>query len=243
VGSAAYAGPFRVQALEIQAQRNSRDTRAKSLKLQLEVAWEPRLNPLAVSQAAADVVGTIDTIAPLVPSYPEAVFTAEVPQGTQAIDMALRFELPPRRTAMITSLRGKLRVLVPGRLARFEFADLAHAAGKTQRIDDTEVIVDDVRKNSEIWEIHMRLKLDPRNPALDRQRGWVFDNRSFLLDAQGEPIENAGFETTSEAEHEVGVAYFFDVTDGLDGLTWVYETPADIAEAQVDFELKDIELP
>jgi hypothetical protein len=37
----------------------------------------------------------------------------------------------------------------PGRQARFEFGDLPHAKGKSQRIDDTLVIVDDVRKNNE----------------------------------------------------------------------------------------------
>lgn len=242
-GRAVYAGPFRLEVLEVQSQRNARQPAAKSLQLQLEIAWEPRVRPLVVSQAAAELAASVDTIAPLTPRYPQANFSAEIPAGTQAIDLTLPFELPPRRVTTISSLRGKLRALVPGRQAKFEFGDLAHAAGKSQHIDDTEVVIDAVRKNNEIWEIHMRLRLDARNPALDAHRGWAFENRSYLVNGKGETIENAGLETTSEAKHEVGVAYFFDVEGGLDGMTWVYETPAGIAETQVDFELIDIELP
>ena len=178
--------------LEVHAQRNSRKPTAKSLQLQLEIAWEPRLRPLVVSQAASDLAGTIDAIAPLVPSYPKGVFSSEVPLGTQVVDVALPFELPPRPTKKISLLQGKLRALVPGRQARFEFGDLANAKGKSQRIEDTEVIVDDVRKNNEIWEIHMRLRLDERNPALEAQRGWAFDNRSYLVNGTGRDDRKRG---------------------------------------------------
>jgi hypothetical protein len=239
---AVYAGPLRFEALDVHAQRGLRHPQEKSLAIELEVAWEPRLRPLVVSLAAAELVGMVDQIAPLAPRYPQGIFAAEVPAGTQAIELTLPFELPPRKTARVTSLAGKLRALIPGKIARFEFDDLAQAKGKTQQIDDTEIIIDDVRKNGEVWEIHMRLKLDPRNPALDSQSGWAFENPSYLVDAQGEKIENAGLETTAEGDHELGVAYFFDVAD-LDGTRWVYETPAQIAEAEVDFELKDIDLP
>lgn len=239
---AVYAGPFRFEALAVQSQRGLRHPQEKSLAIELEVAWEPRLRPLVVSLAAAELVAMVDQIAPLPARYPQGIFAAEVPAGTQAIELTLPFELPPRRTAHVTTLSGKLRALIPGRIARFEFDDLAQAKGKTQRIDDTEVVIDDVRKNNEVWEIHMRLVLDKRNPALDAQSGWAFENPSYLVDAQGEKIENAGLETTAEGDHELGVAYFFDVAD-LEGLRWVYETPAQIAEAEVDFELKDIDLP
>ena len=50
-GCAAYSGPFRMEVLEVQGQRNRRQPRRKSLKLQLEVAWEPRLRPIALFAA------------------------------------------------------------------------------------------------------------------------------------------------------------------------------------------------
>jgi hypothetical protein len=143
----------------------------------------------------------------------------------------------------IASLQGKLRTLVPGRQVKFQFDDLAHAAGKSERRGGVEVAIDAVRKNNEIWEVHMRLRLDEDNHALESHRGWAFQNLSYLVDKNGQTIDNAGLETTSQGKNEVGVAYFFDLPEGLDGLTWVYETPAAIVELPVEYELRDVELP
>jgi hypothetical protein len=87
------------------------------------------------------------------------------------------------------------------------------------------------------------MKLDEDNHALESHRNWVFQNISYLESKDGEPIDNAGFETTRQTPNEVGIAYLFDLPDGIDGLTWVYETPAAIIELPVEYELKDIELP
>ena len=75
------------------------------------------------------------------------------------------------------------------------------------------VTVYDVRKNNAIWEIHMRLALDEDNEALQSHRGWVFQNLSYLVGKDGEPIDNAGFETTRQSRNEVGIAYLFDLPD------------------------------
>jgi hypothetical protein len=176
-------------------------------------------------------------------AQPEAVLATEVPTGTQATELILSFDAPPRDVGEIGSLRGRLRALVPGRQAKFRFDDLSRAAGKSQRIGGVEVRVDAVRRNNAIWEVHMRLRLDEDNHALESHRGWAYQNLSYLVDQNGESIDNAGLETTLQRPNEVGVAYFFDLPDGVDGLTWVYETPAAIVELPVDYEIKDILLP
>jgi hypothetical protein len=242
-GRASYSGPFRLEILEVQAQRNLRQPQRKSLKLQLEVSWEPRLQPIALSQPIEDLQATTDAGTPLSVSQPEAVLDVEVPDGMQAAEIVLSFDLPPREAKKITSLRGRLRALVPGRRATFRFDDVASAVGKAERRGGVQVTIDDVRKNNAIWEVHMRMALDEDNHALESHRGWVFQNKSYLVGRDGEPIDNAGFETTRQTRNEVGVAYLFDLPDGIDGLTWVYETPAAIVELPVEYEIKDIELP
>jgi hypothetical protein len=242
-GAGNYAGPFRIEVLEIQSQRNLRQPQRQSLKLQMEVAWEPRLRPIALSQPVADVKATTDSGQELQVTQPDAVLDVEVPQGTQAAEIILPFSLPPRDAKRITTLRGKLRALVPGRQVKFQFDDLANAAGKTERRGGVQVTLDDVRKNNAIWEVHMRLALDEDNDALQSHRGWAFQNLSYLVDKNGGQVDNAGFETTRQTANEVGVAYLFDLPEGVGGLTWVYETPAAIVELPVEYELKDIELP
>jgi hypothetical protein len=242
-GNASYSGPFRLEILEIQAQRNLRQAQRRSLKLQLEISWEPRLRPIALSQPIEDLQATTDAGSPLSVSQPDAVLDVEVPDGTQAAEIVLSFDLPSREAKKITSLRGRLRALVPGRRAEFRFTDLANAAGKTDRRGGVQVTLDDVRKNNAIWEVHMRMALDEDNHALESHRGWVFQNKSYLVGKDGEAIDNAGFETTRQTRNEVGVAYLFDLPEGIEGLTWVYETPAAIVELPVEYEIKDIELP
>jgi hypothetical protein len=242
-GGATYSGPFRLEVLEVQGQRNLRQPERKSLKLQMEMAWEPRLRPIALSQSADDLSATTDTGATLAVSQPDAAMDVEVPDGTQAAEIILPFELPPRGSTKLASLKGRLRALIPGRQVKFEFANLASAAGKNQRRGGVQVTLDDVRKNNAIWEIHMRVALDEDNSALESHRGWVFQNKSYLVGNDGEPIDNVGLETTRQSRNEVGVAYLFDLPAGIEGLTWVYQTPAAIVELPVEYEIKDIELP
>ena len=195
----------------MQGERSLRQPKQTSLKLQLEVAWEPRLRPIAISQPAADLQATTDDGGKLTVAQPEANLDVEVPNGTQAAEITLPFELPPRDVKRITALHGKLHALVPGRQVKFQFDDLAKAAGKTQRMGGVQVTVDDVRKNNAVWEVHMRFALDEDNGALQSHRAWVFQNLSYMLDKDGKQIENAGLETTRQTKNEVGVAYVFDV--------------------------------
>lgn len=242
-GKADYVGPFRFELIEIQAQRSLRMPENAALRLQLEIAWEPRLRPIAISQPAADLKAIASSGQQLAVSQPQAVLDVEVPNGTQATELILPFALPERDVAEIASLEGRMTALVPGRIATFRFADVSKAIGKSERQGGVQVTVDEVRKNNAIWEIHMRLRLDESNQALESHRGWVFQNLSYLVDKDGEHIDNAGFETTRQAPNEVGVAYLFDLPDGIEGLTWVYETPASIIELPVKFKLREIELP
>jgi hypothetical protein len=71
----------------------------------------------------------------------------------------------------------------------------------------------------------------------------VFQNLSYLVDKDGKHIDNAGLETTHQSQNEVGLAYVFDLPGGLDGLSWIYETPAAIVDLPVEYEIKDIDLP
>jgi hypothetical protein len=238
-----YRGPFRIEVLEVQSQRNLRQPEQQSLKLQFEVGWEPRLRPIALSQPVADIKATTDTGQELSVAQPEVVLDVEVPGGTQAAEVIVPFQLPGRDSKKITKLTGKLLALVPGRQVKFRFDDLANSVGKSERRGGVQVTLDDVRKNNAIWEVHMRLALDEDNDALQSHRGWAFQNISYLVGADGEPIDNAGFETTRQTRNELGVAYLFDLPAGIEGLSWVYETPAAIVEMPVEYELNDIELP
>jgi hypothetical protein len=241
--NASYQGPFRLEVTEVTAERSRRQPNQTSLKLQLEIAWEPRLRPIAISQPVADLKAITDKDTQLSVAQPKATLDVEIPTGTQAAEITLPFQLPPRDAKSIKSLRGKLHALVPGRQVKFKFDDLAKASGKSQRVGGVQVSLDDVRTNNEIWEVHMRFALDEDNDALQSHRNWVFQNVSYMVDKDGKTIDNAGLETTRQTKNEVGNAYLFDLPDGIEGLSWVYETPAAIVDLPVEYEIKELELP
>ena len=89
----------------------------------------------------------------------------------------------------------------------------------------------------------MRLAFDKADGALDSHRGWMFNNKAYLLDPMGEKVEMAGFETTRQTQQDLGVAYFFDIPTDPKGYTFVYETPGAILNMPVKYELKNLPLP
>jgi hypothetical protein len=141
-----------------------------------------------------------------------------------------------------------LLALSPGRLAQFEFANLADVARPgatpiTHRVSDVSVTVDRVRKNNVLWEVHMRLRIDSDEAALESNRGWVFQNTTYMLDADGEVIDHLGFETTMQTEREMGFAFLFELPGEIDQYTWVYKSPAAISSVPVEYEITEIPLP
>lgn len=244
LGAASYAGPFRVEATSITATRSLRQPDQKSMNVELEVAWEPRLRPIALSQKLSEVIATNENGERLPLQQPGQSIDLELSFGNQATELRLPFQLPPRDTTTIATLRGTMEVLAPGREAEFRFEDLkAGRQAITKRNGGVTVTLAGVQKNGAVWEVHMRLRLDQPGEALRSHRGWVFDNKTFLLDENGEEIDHAGFETTLQTEEEIGLAYLFDHEPGVEGLTWVYRTPSSVHRFPVDYELKDLELP
>jgi predicted acetyltransferase len=72
---------------------------------------------------------------------------------------------------------------------------------------------------------------------------WVENNVAKLIDADGREADTPGLEKYLERPNEVGYSYLFPVDEDLTGWTFIYETPAGIAEIPVDYELKNIPLP
>ncbi len=241
--SASYHGAFRISALRMTATRDLRRQAFQSLRVSLSVAWEPRLAPISIKQSLNQVKATDDQGQPI-PVAGRGVREAPIHPGMSAIELELPFELPDRSVTAIQRLSGELNVLIPGRVERFSFdGDLANARAVEQQRAGVTVILDDVRKNVDLHQFRIRVRFDDAGEALESHRGWIFSNEAYLLDADGQRIDNIGLETTRQLPNEVGVAYLFDIPGGLDGYKFVYETPALILRTSVPYELKDLPLP
>lgn len=242
-GRASYTGPFRCEVTEVSAIRGLRLPTTKRLQLDLEIAWEPRLRPIAISQPL-DLVEAVDESGnALTAAQPGRVFQIEVQQGVSATTISLPFELPERSVGAVARLRGAMTALVAGQQHEFRFDNLTSPTPITQSFGGVHVTLDRVVKNNDLWEVHMRMKLEGDNHALESHRGWVFSNINYLVDEAGETIEYAGLETTRQSENEVGIAYVYDIEHPIDKLAWVYKSPVAIVEQQFEYELESIPLP
>jgi len=244
VAGASYAGPFRIQATNVVARRNLRSPEQQGVRVELEIAWEPRLRPIALSQSVDSLKITDDEGSPVPLASSQTVLNVEVQPGSHATELTIPLVLPPRSVNKLASFQGEMSALVPGRIVEFKFEDLENPKSTTQARGGVQVTLTGIRKNQDLWEVHMRLKVESAETGLESHRGWVFQNLTYLLNQQGELIDHAGFETTMQSKTEVGLAYFFDLPeDDLANYTWVYRTPAAIVRLPIQYELKDIPLP
>jgi hypothetical protein len=237
----AYAGAFRIEATEVSARRDLRDPNGQALKVQVEVAWEPRLAPIAIFQTADSVTAVGDNGQALAAGRDSELETTVNP-GDTATQIPLSFALPPRAMTKIASLKGNLSLLLPGPVEAFRFEKLQAGGKGEQRRAGVKVILEQVRQNQLLWEVRVRIVFDKPGQALESHRTWVLHNEALLETADKQPINYAGLETTRQGENEVGVAYLFDVAD-IAGHAFVYKTPAVLMNAVVPYELRDVALP
>ncbi len=242
-GRAVVSGPFRLEVLRVSATRSLRDSDEDSLRIVLEVAWEPRLNPISLRQAVADVAAVDDAGRPLAFRAPGATLEVPVNRRSTAVELNLPLALPERDVRSIAELRGSLAALLPGAAASFRFAELPEARNVEQRIGETTVTLEEIRRNNDLWEVRMAVRFDEAGVALESHRGWIYDNPAILERADGEPLAPLATNTTRRLPNEIGLAYLFPGEHPIEESTFVYRTPTALLPAAFDYEFTDVPLP
>lgn len=244
LGRAAYSGLFRLEPIRIDSTRDLKSPENTSLRLTLDVSWEPRLAPIVLQQPLGDVTATDENGGDLAVDRREGEVEVPVDMNNAGVELEVPLNLPPRGVKQIASIKGKFVATVPGKLETFTFKNLDRAKNISQERAGVTVTLEEVRKNGDIFDVLIRVRFDKAANALESHRGWIYNNPCQLLDAKGNPIENAGLEATLLQLNEVGLAYKFDLEGvSLLGSSFVYQTPAAIMKIPVEFELKDIDLP
>lgn len=240
-----YQGAFRFEPVEIRAQRNFNETGDSSLRLKLAVAWEPRLNPIVMRHELADFEATDAQGDPIAVesgnSNAELEFSISKQMHFQEFEIPL--QSPPREIEKIERISGGVDFLLTGALETFRFDPLTDELNIEQRRGQATVVLERVRKNRDTWEFRVLVQFVDGAGALQSHYGWIYNNPAMLVDADGEEILPATIETTRRTESEIGMAYMFDVPQGLEGMTFVYKTPVAVMTHHVDYELQDLTLP
>lgn len=242
VGNSVYAGVFRFEPTRLEATRDLRNPATSGLQLAVDIAWEPRIRPIAVVQPV-DQFAAKDDQGQVVEVDDEQTLAADVEADIASVELVIPLKLPARKIQMLSSLKGRMTALVPGRVETFQFDKLDGAGEVVQRRAGVAVTLEQVRKNLDVYEVRVRVRFDDAANALESHRSWVYDNEAYLIAPNGERVESAGAQTTRQTLEEVGMAYLFALEKGPQGYKFVYKTPARILQVPVEFEIKNLELP
>lgn len=241
--NAVYNGPIRFEPTRVELKRDPRVNESGTLGVGVEIAWEPRLQPITLVQRKAALQAIDDAGKPIAVSD-RGDIPAMIHAGSPGVEIELGFDAPSRSVKQVASLKGAVDLLLPGKAEAFEFANLKDAQKVVQQKHNVTVTLDGVRKSGEVWEVRLRIKYAQALEAFDSHlAAWILSNEAVMVTSSGETIDNAGLDTTHRLEDEIGVAYLFELEKGLDGLKFRYRTPVSIHQIPVEHEFKNITLP
>ncbi len=236
-----YSGAFRIEPVSIVATRSFRNDAIDSLQIGLEIAWEPRLQPLLFDIDRDSLLGECDNGA-LIESA--RTYSQEVsPNQSSQVEFDLALQRPPRDATEISRLSGKITAKVPGMPVPVAFKDLDQQLPIERRIGDIIATVERLRQNGEITQIDLLLKLNASNMRLDSFRNWLLVNEAYALDPSGQKIQNLGWQTYLMNESEVGITVNFQLEGSIAGHQFIFSAPAALIDHKIDFILENIPLP
>jgi hypothetical protein len=254
-----YSGLFRVTIKELHLHRYL-DSDAHSCDIKLEVAWEPRFQPLLMETRPDTLVVQDDK--------GRAIEIPEEGKGPVAIGrpmvqtINLRIPAPQRSAKQLGLLKGNLAVVGPTRMLTFAFDKLAKiekaADAQKQTKEGVTVHLRELRSEGgsgeEVWTIGLLLEYPLGGPKFESFQSWIVNNK-ICLEKEHAGIEqqfppNLGYETDDQTDTKAIIRYRFgDEPDKKLTLgkfsDWklVYSTPGRIVEVPVAFDFKDLPLP
>jgi hypothetical protein len=240
-----YSGIFRTAVKRITVVRDLENAEGNGCAVNLEIAWEPRFQPLFL-EAKPDALTAQDDKG-LTLNIPEGD-SGRIPiRGRMAIDVPIRLEAPKRSVAQIGLLQGTLSMISPSKLLTFTFDKPAKAEAKQEGVT---VKIHQFDAQSELWSVGVTLEYPPETPDFESFESWLVNNQIYLQKKGGTRRypANGGYEIDEQAGHKATLTYrFVEENDLMLGKPeeWklIYVTPGMIAKLPVKFEFKDLPLP
>jgi hypothetical protein len=242
VSRGSYAGVFRLEPNRIDATRSLRSDSLNHMNIELSIAWEPRLRPVFIKFPMKQLLIECDNGEILEAAHPDAS-PEYTPTESHTLDASLMVELASREAKRIRRLSGSMLAAIPGATVQLEFDELDKPGSKSQKVGNLSVTLEEMKKREGIYEFKVLISLREAGQTMDSFRGWLMSHEAYILDANDKRIENVGWQTYQMNAEAVGLTYFFDLGDSLEGCRLVYAAPGAVTEQRVDFLLKDIPLP
>jgi hypothetical protein len=246
LGKVAYAGICRAEIQTIDVRLDATSGR-RTCAIEMEVAWEPRFEPLYlwlddVSGAyGADAAGKVQTF------ERSARVLQPAARGAARLDVTL--DGPERSVGKFDKLDMRVGFLGPTKMLRFAFVGPAAGQAKAQNGVDVKIVDVKAKEKAPRWSIEVVILNPETTPNFESYQSWIDNNRVHL--------EKKGVERTWTPKSEdqeirelnsrrAHIRYGFDgaVKRG-DILDWtlVLRTPGPIVEFALPFQFRDVPLP
>ena len=236
-----YSGPFRIEASNVVATRSFDLPVLDSLRIGMQVAWEPRLRPLSMRLDKEELTAVCDdgSVLELLPDSAAEIATAQ----SIASDFEISLRLPPREATKINRLSGSLDITLASEPVSVRFADLSGELPVKRQVGDLVASVEAVRKNGAVSQVDLLMELDRSELRLDSFRNWLQPDSAHLIDPSGQKVDSLGWQTYAMNEKEVGVTINFQTDSPIEQCQFIFAAPVAVVEHSVEFLLEDVPLP
>lgn len=254
-----YDGMFRIRIKRIQIAHNL-ETDGKQALFTMEIAWEPRFQPLFIEGQADDLY--IEDDKGRTVELPEPNRGQASTSKRNAVEVIVRTNAPQRTANSLKLLKGKLMVTGPSEVLSFTWDKLAKIDKKADYQKKTNkgvsVTLRELRQEGaagdQVWTVGLFLEYPPDGPKFESFQSWIVNNEiHFVREKDGlkqQMPPNLGYETDDQSDTKALIRYRFgDEPDRKVFLgkfaDWslVYKTPGRVVEVPVNFEFKGLSLP
>lgn len=214
---------------------------------QIHVLSEPRLRPLFLRYQTSDFeLSTGDENRTLRPFNAGA--SIEVPLGnggreaTIALSFASQKPLPEQ-----AAISGKVNLLLAAREQPVSFSQLDDARRVSRRRGGVTVTVTDVgyegsRPQQHNARVRVQVSYDLGARAFESHQTWVFHNRVYLIDPEGnEHGPDGGFSTLHQGDKTVAIEYRFrNLPDDPSSWDFVYVAPTLLINVEIPIAISEL---
>lgn len=236
------SGIFEVAVTRVSAVKNLAQPDLDYYNVGLRLRWEPRITPISIDLPAASIKIKDEFDGEVKVSNQEAVFSGTVNPEIPELEFSVNLKSIDRQVESLKSLTAELNTVLPGRIEKFKFPNIGRMEiGSSQTKAGVIVGFEGVKKNEDLFGVLVSVKFDNPEKGLESHLSWIFENKMWLTDKDGNVVEPLATESFSRQEDKITIQYFFDQDPSA--LALRYETPAAIVAVPIKISLKGIPLP
>lgn len=244
-----YDGPFRIEIANIERRALLGNSDRELLRVTFQILVEPRLRPLFLSYAASEIKAGTKQNLNFAPFNPEAKYELPLGEGGKNLNFTMQWLVDGKQLPKGIQIHGDLKMELAAETLPITFDHLSRSQGAVRRRGNVSVELVDAesikRKDAENLNVRIAISYDYGGPAFESHRTWIYHNRAYLQNPQGQRYWlNGSSQTTLESAGKIGVLYEFkDLPSQQTDYQFTYLAPTLITSAPIQLQFDSVTIP